>query len=144
MINYFKVRSNKPWFNSSTSEAKRSTRKFERIYLKNPSITNYKQLAIARNAYRMKLSLDKRNYYKNNIFSYGNNSKKFYYITRKLIGNESHLNYPPFSNEKLCSLFFEHFDSKVINICNKINNIVSNEDIIYTRGYPFNISSYRN
>ena len=27
-INYFKVRSNKPWFNSSTSEEKRSTRKF--------------------------------------------------------------------------------------------------------------------
>ena len=33
-IHYFKVRSNKPWFNSSTSEAKRSTRKFKRIYLK--------------------------------------------------------------------------------------------------------------
>ena len=31
-INYFKVRSNEPWFNSSTSEAKRSTRKCERIY----------------------------------------------------------------------------------------------------------------
>ena len=49
----------------------------------------------------MNLSLDKRNYYKNNIFSYGNNSKKLYSIVRKLIGNESHLNYPPFSNEKL-------------------------------------------
>ena len=77
----------------------------------------------------MKLSLNKRNYYKNNIFSNGNNSKTFYAITRKLLGNESHLNYPPFSNEKLCSLFIEHFDSKVINICNKINNIVLNEDI---------------
>ena len=77
----------------------------------------------------MKLSLDKRNYYKNNIFSYGNNSKKFYSITRKFLGNELYLNYPPFSNEKLCSLFIEHFDSKVINICNKINNIVLNEDI---------------
>ena len=77
----------------------------------------------------MKLSLDKRNYYKNKIFSYGNNSKKFYSITRKLLGNDSHLNYPPFSNEKLYSLFIEHFDSKVINICNKINIIVLNEDI---------------
>ena len=56
----------------------------------------------------MKLSLDKRNYYKHNIFSYGNNSKTFYSITRKLLGNESHLNYPPFSNEKLFSLFIEH------------------------------------
>ena len=128
-INYFKVRSNKPWFNSYTLEAKRLTRKFEIIYLKNPSITNYKQLYTARNAYRMKLSLNKRNYYKNNIFSYGNNSKKFYSISRKLLGNESHLNYPPFSNEKLCSYFIENFDSKVINICNKINNIVLNEDI---------------
>ena len=36
-----KVKSNKPWFNSSTSETKSSIRKFERIYLKNPSITNY-------------------------------------------------------------------------------------------------------
>ena len=44
----------------------------------------------------MRLSLDKRNYYKNNILSYGNNSKKLYYIPRKRIGNESHLNYPPF------------------------------------------------
>ena len=78
---------------------------------------------------RMKLSLDKRNYYKKNIFSYGNSSKKLYSITRKLLGNESHLNYPPFSNENLCSLFIEHFDSKVINIYNKINNIVLNEDI---------------
>ena len=95
--------------NSSTLEAKRSTNKFEIMYLINHSITNYKQLAIARNAYRMKLSLDKRNYYKNNICSYGNNSKKFYSIVRKLLGNESHLNYPPFSNEKLRSLFIEHF-----------------------------------
>ena len=78
-----------------------STRKFDRIYLKNPSITNYKQLAIAMIAYRMKLSLDKRNYYKNNILSYGNNSKNVYSITRKLLGNESHLNYPTFPNEKL-------------------------------------------
>ena len=62
----------------------------------------------------MKLTLDKRNYYKNNIFSYGNNSNFFNSITRKLIGNESHLNYPPFSNEKLCSLFIEYFYSKVI------------------------------
>ena len=78
---------------------------------------------------KLSLSIDKRNYYKNNIFSYGNNSKTFYSITRKLLGNGTHLNYPPFSNEKLCSLFIEHFDSKVINICNKINNIVLNEDI---------------
>ena len=77
----------------------------------------------------MKLSLYKRHYYKNNIFSYGNNLKKCYSITRKLLGNESHLNYPPFSNEKLCSLFIDHFDSKVINMCNKINNIGLNEDI---------------
>ena len=67
----------------------------------------------------MKLTLDKRNYYKNNIFSYGNNLKKCYsrkcFITRKLLGNESHLNYPPFSDVKLCSLFIEYFDSKVIN-----------------------------
>ena len=40
----------------------------------------------------MKLSLDKRTYYKNNIVSYnitiyGNNSKKLYSITRKLLGN---------------------------------------------------------
>ena len=77
----------------------------------------------------MKISLDKRNYYKNNIFSYSNNSKKFYSIVRKLIGNESHLNYPPFSNKKLYSLYIEHFYSKVINICNKINNIVLNKDI---------------
>ena len=86
-IHYFKVRNNNyvglNYANSSTSEAIRSTRKFERIYLKNPSITNYKQLVIARNAYRMKLSLDKRNYYKNNI--YGNNSKKLYSITRKIL-----------------------------------------------------------
>ena len=68
----------------------------------------------------MKLSLDKRHYYKNNIFSYGNNSKKFYSITRKFLGNESYLNCHPFSNEKLCSLFIEHIDSKVINSCNKI------------------------
>ena len=113
-INYFKVRSNAAWFNSSTSEAKRLNRKCERIYLKNNSITNYKQLALARIAYIMKLTLDKRNYYKNNILSYGNNSKNVYSITRKLLGNESHLNYPPFSNEKLCSLFIEYFDSKVI------------------------------
>ena len=126
---YFKVRSNIPWFNSSTLEAKRSTRKFEIMYLKNPYITNYKQLTISRNAYIMKLSLDKRNYYKNNIFSYSNNSNTFYSITIKLLGNESHLNYSPFSNEKLCFLFIEHFYSKVINICNKINNIVLNEDI---------------
>ena len=52
-----------------------------------------------------------------------------YSITRKLLGNESHLNYTPFSNEKLCSLLIEHFDSKVINIFNKINNIVLNYDI---------------
>ena len=32
--NYVKVRINIPWFNSSTTDAKRSTRKFERIYLK--------------------------------------------------------------------------------------------------------------
>ena len=32
----------------------------------------------------MKLSLDKINYYKNNIFSYGNNSKNCYSMTRKL------------------------------------------------------------
>ena len=73
------------------------------------------------------MSLSKRNYYKNNIFSYGNNSKKSYSITRKLIGNESHLNYTPFSNEKLCFLFIEH--SKVINMCNTKYNIVLNEDI---------------
>ena len=48
----------------------------------------------------MKLLLDKTNYYKNNIFSYANNSNKCYYITRKFLGNESPLNYPPFSNEK--------------------------------------------
>ena len=77
----------------------------------------------------MKLSLYKINYYKNSIFSYGNNSKTFYSIIKQLLGNESHLNYPPFTNERLCSLFIEHFDSKVINICNKINNIVLNEDI---------------
>ena len=34
----------------------------------------------------MKLLIDKRNYYKNHIFSYGINSKKLYSITRKLIG----------------------------------------------------------
>ena len=31
-------------------------------------------------------------------------------FTRKLLGNESHLNYPPFSNEILCSLFIQHFE----------------------------------
>ena len=77
----------------------------------------------------MKLSLDKRYYYKNNIFSYGNNFKKYYSITRKILCNESHLNYPPFSDEKSCFLFIELFDSKVIDICNKIYKIVLNEDI---------------
>ena len=74
----------------------------------------------------MKLALDKRYYYQNNIFYYINNSKKLYSITRKLLGNESHINYSSYSNEKLCSLFIEHFDSKVNNICNTINNIVLN------------------
>ena len=97
---------------------------------------------MARNAYRMKLSLDKIIDYKNNILSYGNNSNKLYSITRKLIGNESHLNYHPFSNEKLCSLFIDHFDSKVINICNKINNIVLNEDITPSMAVPIVSTSF--
>ena len=73
------------WFNNSTSETKRSTITCETIYFLNTSITNYKQLAIVINVYRMKLSFDKINYYKNNIFSYGNNSKELYSITRKLL-----------------------------------------------------------
>ena len=46
----------------------------------------------------MKLPLDKITNYKYNILSYGKNS-----ITRKLLGNESHLNYPPYSDDMLCS-----------------------------------------
>ena len=82
------------------------------------------------------MSLDKINYLKNNIFSYGNNSTKLYSITRKLLSNELHLNYSRFSNDILCSLFIENCDYKVINICNKINNIVLNEDISILQ-YPF-------
>ena len=54
----------------------------------------------------MKLSLDTINYYKNNIFSCGNSLKKCYSITRKLLGNNSHLNYPPFSKVKVIFLIY--------------------------------------
>ena len=65
------------------------------------------------------------------------------YAINYILGNGSHIKYPPLSDEKLCFLFIEHFDSKVINTCNTINNTGLNEDISYPSIYvPTTYSSF--
>ena len=112
-----------PWFSHELFIFKKSVRKFEKKFLKNPSTETKLALSLARKNYKSTISRSKSIYYNKNIALISSNPCKLFKIANKILSppDEKILPIlPNTSNFQLCSLFEKFFKHKIASI----NNII--------------------
>ena len=112
-----------PWFSHELFIFKKSVRKFEKKFLKNPSTETKLALSLARKNYKSTISRSKSIYYNKKIALISSNPRKLFKIANKILSppDEKILPIlPNTSNFQLCSLFEKFFKHKIASI----NNII--------------------
>ena len=112
-----------PWFSHELFIFKKSVRKFEKKFLKNPSTETKLALSLARKNYKSTISRSKSIYYNKKIALISSNPRKLFKIANKILSppDEKILPIlPSTSNFQLCSLFEKFFKHKIASI----NNII--------------------
>ena len=112
-----------PWFSHELFIFKKSVRKFEKKFLKNPYTETKLALSLARQNYKSTISRSKSIYYNKKIALISSNPRKLFKIANKILSppDEKILPIlPNTSNFQLCSLFEKVFKHKIASI----NNII--------------------
>ena len=85
-----------PWFNVTVKEAKRISRKHERIWRKTRSELDRKRFTKSRNHANHVMEQARRDYYFKFIEENSTDQRRLFKATSALLGNSSEERYPPF------------------------------------------------
>ena len=111
------------WFSHEMFIFKKSVRKFEKKFLKNPSTETKLALSLARKNYKCTISRSKSIYYNKQIALISSDPRKLFKIANKILSPTDKKILPILpnsSNFQLCSLFEKFFENKIASI----NNII--------------------
>ena len=117
------VRPSVPWFNVAVKEAKRISRKPERIWRKTRSELDRKRFTKSRNHANHVMEQARRDYYFKFIEENSTDPRRLFKATSALLGNSSWERYPPYKDlSGLANDFGKFFAQKIDNIRFKLDN----------------------
>ena len=117
------VRPRVPWFNVTVKEAKRISRKHERIWQKTRSELDRKRFTKSRNHANHVMEQARQYYYFKFIEENSTDQRKLFKATSALLGNSSGERYPPYKDlSGLANDFGKFFAQKIDNIRFKLEN----------------------
>ena len=127
-----------PWLSHELFIFKKSVRKFEKKFLKNPSTETKLALSLARKNYKSTISRSKSIYYNKKIALITSNPRKLFKIPNNILSPPDEKILPVLqntSNFQLCSLFEKFFKHKIASI----NNIIcaSTQPILSPHIHPY-------
>ena len=112
-----------PWFNVTVKEAKRISRKHERIWRKTRSELDRKRFTKSRNHANHVMEQARRDYYFKFIEENSTDQRRLFKATGALLGNSSGERYPPYKDlSGLANDFGKFFAQKIDNIRFKLDN----------------------
>ena len=124
------VRSKVPWFTEEIKEAKRKCRQLERKWRQTHLTIHREMFQAQRLCLKMTINKSKSSYFNSKIINCSGDQKKLFKITKDLLHTKDTVSLPKYTSaEALATRFNEYFTTKIVNIRDELDLLVTNDDM---------------